>query len=315
MEQRTPDTDFKIFCAIVFFLILPMILTLGTVNVPREFVTAENSSPYGYTWSLTIFILPVIAFATWFIRHPKFHVQRKAFWFTIIIYTIAGLVLDIGLGNTFFTFPNADATLRIHLPGWSFEQGRFLFNVPIEEFGFYFFGSLFMLLCYIWLDLYWFGAYSLDRELESQKLEKLVSPHLHSAVWAVVLIVLGFIYKKLGPHPEGFPGYFTILVIGYAGPAFVFFRVVKPFVNWRAFSITLTTMWMLSLVYEATLGLPYQWWGYKTEQMLGLFIGGWTNLPIEEPLLWSAAGWGMVLVYELAQIWLHKRQQQTVAPA
>ena len=305
MIKKTPDVDFKIFLAMIALLVIPAALTLRTVDVAREFVTVDNPTPLGYTWSLLTFILPVLALGWWFLRHEQYKIERKAFWFTIALFTGGGLILDIALGHTFFTFPNSGATLGIHFPGFDFKLGHFVWDVPIEEFGFYFFGCLFMLLFYIWADLFWFGAYNVDYETETKLVAKLVRPHPSSAIWGVVFVIAAILYKKFGPHPyhEGFPGYFTILVIAYVAPTFVFFCTVKPFVNWRAFSLTLYSMWLISLFWEVTLGLPYQWWGYHPEQMIGIFIGGWTHLPIEETLLWSVASWGTTMIYEVTRVY------------
>ena len=74
-----------------------------------------------------------------------------------------------------------------------------------------------MPLFYIWADLFWFGAYNVDYETETKLVAKIVRPHLVSAFWGVVLVIAAILHKKFGPHPyhDGFPGYFTILVIGF----------------------------------------------------------------------------------------------------
>lgn len=313
MRKRKSDSDFKIFITMLMLVVIPTLLTLSTVAVPREFVVAENSSPYGYTWSLLLFVLPVALLGRWFWGlSDTYHKQKKAFLFTVISFTIVGFILDIVLGNTFFVFKNPNATLGINLPGYDFRRG-WVFDIPLEEFLFYFFGSLFMLLSYIWSNLYWLAPVDFDDKdykEEAQKLAKLVAPHFSSAIWGFLLIILAIIYKKYGDHPynEGFPGYFVVLTIGFIMPTFVLFRTIKPFVNWRAFSLSLFWLWFISLAWEATLGVPYQWWGYQPEQMVGIFIKAWTDIPIEATFLWTSAGWGMVMLYEAALVYLHQNE-------
>jgi hypothetical protein len=129
------------------------------------------------------------------------------------------------------------------------------------------------------------------------------NPTPHGYTWSLSLFiipVLGLIYKKFGPHPwhEGFPGYFLFLTAIAITPSIVFFPVARCFINWRAFSLAFLFILFVSLFWEATIAVPYQWWGFQPPQMLGLFINGFCGLPIEEPILWMAVTWGAVIVYE-----------------
>jgi hypothetical protein len=62
--------------------------------------------------------------------------------------------------------------------------------------------------------------------------------------------------------PAGFPWCVTCLVVAGFVPAAGFFRTAQPFINWRAFSFTFFFIVLVSLLWEATLALPYGWWGY-----------------------------------------------------
>ncbi|MCB0213672.1 MAG: hypothetical protein KDJ52_30300 [Anaerolineae bacterium] len=306
--KKTPNQDFLVVMGMVALLVIPAVFTLRAVDHPGELViSSPNPTPLGYTWSLLIFLLPVAAIVWWFFHHPEYQIERKAFLITISFFSVAGAALDILLGNTFFYFPNEGAVIGIRIYGYEFGQG-WVKDIPIEELLFYFLGSLFMLLVYVWGDLYWFGAYTLDSyEEESRHVDKIVKPHWHSVIGGVVLVIAGYIYKKYGSHPyhEGFPGYFSVLVMTFVTATFVFFRTVKPFVNWRAYSLTLYSLLSVSLLWEATLGVPYGWWKYHPEQMLGIFIGAWSHLPVEAVLLWFVAGWGVVMIFEVLRIYLH----------
>src|SRR5262249_34846687 len=78
----------------------------------------------------------------------------------------------------------------------------------------------------------------------------------------------------------------------------------QAFVNWRALSFTFFLLLLVSLLWEATLAVPYRWWGYRKEAMVGVFIGAWCDLPIEEPILWSAVTFATVIWYEAMKVFL-----------
>ena len=88
---------------------------------------------------------------------------------------------------------------------------------------------------------------------------------------------------------EGFPSYFTFLVLASFFPAVLLFRSTQRFINWRAVSFTVFWVVLTSLIWEATLASPYGWWGYQAFHMVGLYVGAWFKLPIEAVLLWVSA--------------------------
>lgn len=314
MDEKRNHTDMMTFLVMLAALVIPATIALMQVDVGRSFVIKGDPTPRGYTWSQLIFITPVALMAWWFKRDPHYHVYKKAFYATIGLFFCAGMGLDVLGGNAFFTFPNEGSHLGIHLPGYDFRSGSWVWNVPIEELSFYGVGALFMLLMYIWADIYWFGTHEPDEfKSRSAKLPKLVSAHWGAMIWGVVLIAAAAFYKaSLAPAQcpfwpndtptGGFPGYLTVLIAGFVAPTFVFFRKVKPFINWRALSMTIFTMLLMSLIWEGTMGVPYGWWGYQCSQMVGIYISAWTYLPIEEPILWSVATWGTVMIYEVLRI-------------
>jgi len=119
----------------------------------------------------------------------------------------------------------------------------------------------------------------------------------------LALIGLAIAYKKFVSHSPSFPGYFTFLVAGGIVPAVSFFPSARPVINWRALSLTLFIIPLVSLFWEATLAVPYGWWGYQQQQMMGLFIGAWAGLPIEAACVWIAVTYATVIVFEVIKIW------------
>ena len=177
--------------------------------------------------------------------------------------------------------------------------------MPIEEYGFYLTGFITVLLMYIWADEFWFAAYNIaDYPGESRKIPRLLQFHAASVALGIILIAAAIAYKKvLSPAPEGFPGYFTFLVATALIPAAAFFPSARPFINWRAFSLTLFIVVLISLVWEATLALPYGWWGFQQRQMVGLSINAWYSLPIEEVGAWVAVSYATVIIFEVIKLW------------
>jgi hypothetical protein len=94
-------------------------------------------------------------------------------------------------------------------------------------------------------------------------------------------------------------------VVASIVPAVLFFNTAVVFVNWRATSVTLFVTAVICMMWEATLGVPYQWWGYQEAQMLGLAIHAWSDLPIEEPLVWTMVTFLTVIIYETVKVRLH----------
>jgi hypothetical protein len=60
---------------------------------------------------------------------------------------------------------------------------------------------------------------------------------------------------------------------------------------------------LISLLWEATLAVPYQWWDYQPKQMMGLRIGAWAGLPIEAVCVWIAVTYTTVVVFEILRLW------------
>jgi hypothetical protein len=65
------------------------------------------------------------------------------------------------------------------------------------------------------LDQYWLAPYNVpDYRNESKKIDRLLRFHPPSMIVGIVLVVAAVIYKKVfSPFREGFPEYFTFLVV------------------------------------------------------------------------------------------------------
>jgi hypothetical protein len=297
----SPAASAGIVLAMLAMVVVPATITLHAVRSPGTLViTGQNPSPYGYTVSLLLFIVPIVVIAFWFLPSEGLEIPQRAFCWTLGILVPLGFGLDFLFAQWFFTFPRPEATLGIH--AWALGK-----PVPIEEYIFYFTGFIAVLLLYVWLGEYWVAAYSVpDYAGEAKALRRLLHFHPTSLVVGLALVGVAWFYKKhCAPLPdrEGFPAYFSFLVAGALVPAMSFYPIARRFINWRAFSLTLFFILLISLLWEVTLAVPYGWWGFQHGAMIGLFIGAWCNLPIEEVCVWIAVAYATAIVFEIVKLW------------
>jgi len=297
--MRERAKSFYVVFAIAAALIVPAAIALRSVIHPVLLQAAsDNPTPFGYTWSLALFIVPIGVLAWWFVCRPDLKFPRQAFWRTIAVLAPLGFALDLLFGNAFFIFPNKAATLRCEIPALG---GA----IPIEEFIFYLTGFMLALLSYIWCDEYWMAAYNVPDYKEAAKdIPRIVRFHFASVALGVVLIAVAIVYRKLlSDAPEGIPWYFIYLVCASLIPSAGFFHTARRFINWRAFSFTFFLLLLISLLWEVTLALPYGWWEYRRNVLIGLHIGAWSGLPVEAVCVWLAVSFTTVITYEVIKIW------------
>jgi hypothetical protein len=284
--------------AMLLMISVPAGLALHTVRIsPQVPASQGDPSPYGYTVSLLLFLIPIVTILFWLVPSEHLHISKKSVVRTIALLFPLGAGLDFFFAHSFLTFPNPGATLRILAP--ALDGG-----VPIEEYLFYFTGFLAVLLLYIWLDEYWLAAYSIPvGSAQRTEFTRLLQFHAPSLVAGIVLIAGAILYRRLFVTEAGFPGYFVFLVVAALGPSALLLPSARPVINWRALSLALFFILLLSLMWEATLGLPYGWWGFQHSQMLGIYITAWSQLPIEEVLVWITVTYATVIVYEVVRRW------------
>ena len=295
---ETPRSQYLIVIATLAMIAVPAAITLHTAKVtgtPPPLV--PNPSPYGYTVSLLLFVIPILVIGCWFVPHDKVKISVKSFAWTIGILFPMGALLDFFFASSFLSFPNPRATLGWMAPALGHP-------VPIEEYVFYFTGFIAVLLIYIWFDEYWLAAYSIPNDSEKRlNFDRLLRFHPQSLILAVILIAGAIAFKHFFDPVAGFPGYFTFLVLTALLPSSILFPEALPVINWRALSLTLFVILLTSLLWEATLAMPYGWWNYQHRQMAGLYITAWYGLPIEAVAVWIAVTYATVIVYEIVKRW------------
>ena len=317
-----------VICVILAVLLVPAVLTLRTVQTTVVAGVSRYSTPLGYTWSLTLFAVPLAAILVSLLRNPKVRIPRKSFFLTLALMLPICFLLDVAFARTFFTFTNEEATLGVKFWGLQFGPLSLRRDVPIEEFIFYILGLTVSLAFYFWLREIWFKSYNEGDVTESVADGKefaasdlLQDVHPFKVSVRPVLLALGlataaFLYKKFGSHEyhEGYPFYFYYLLGFVFIPAFLFFRIARNFINWRALSFAVLAMLLVSLFWEACLAIPFGWWGYQPDYMTGLFILQWfrsglasPGLPIEAVLVWVQVTFSMVIVYEVVRLVVLRR--------
>lgn len=289
------------------------VIRIGVSQQPID--PTLNPSPLGYTFSLALFALPCVVFGVWVWRSRRTAEQRHACFLTLIPLIALGFALDLLFGRTFLRFPNLQATVGILVPGYDLRTGwRGLWGpgwepfLPLEEFAFYALGFTAMLLAYVWGDEILFRASKVDdRQRTPRVFGGWKATLLFWIALGVALFGIAWFIRRAVPSQGGraFPGYFLFLLVGSIVPSLFCSRVAFQFINWRA----LTTSWLfilgISQFWEASLGVPYGWWAYEPDQMMGIFLKPHCDLPVEAVLVWTLGSWTTVIVYETVLTALH----------
>src|SRR5277367_108204 len=91
----SPLTSFRLVIAILAMIAVPAALTLHTVRVSAVIDPSQRDpSPYGYTISLLLFIVPIAVIAFWFVPREGLKISKTAFAWTIGILFPLGAALD-----------------------------------------------------------------------------------------------------------------------------------------------------------------------------------------------------------------------------
>jgi hypothetical protein len=308
MRKTNPRSDIQAIIGMVLLIAIPAVLTLRTVHEKPGYAhSVVNPSPHGYTVSLLLFLFPVLVLGALHLQETKPVDHRRALLWAAGAISLIGFVLDTFFGYAFFYFENSGATLGVRLPAWDWATMHWVpAYLPLEEFAFYVLGALFVITTYLWANDDWLSDYdpNMYRD-QAKRVPRLLHISFKSVlVWAA-FIGIGLLLKALGPEPHGFPGYFLfVMTLGFL-PTFLFARAIAPFVNWRAFAFAFSILMLVSLIWEATLGVPYNWWNYHDQQMLGLRVLAWSALPLEAVLLWLVIAWDCIIAFELFRVYFH----------
>ena len=210
----------------------------------------------------------------------------------VVAFTLVGVLLDVALGERLFTFHNSGATLEVFVPGLNGAQ------LPVEEFVFYVTSCTFVLSLYLVSDCFLFRV--LFKPFPPGSLLPSVAGVM-AAVTPLVLLLLLVSYccrAVLSGDWLGLPEYMWFITAFGFGPAAASYPFACHSVNRQALAFTTVTTLLISVIWEVTLGVPYEWWGYHPQRMMGIFIKPWHNLPVEAVVVWFMVSFAVVLSYE-----------------
>jgi hypothetical protein len=312
--ERPDKTGPRTVLVIVGILLIPACVTLAAVRLPAASLPADygpwgESSPFGYTWSLSFALVPIAAILAVARARLFTRTSWRTVGATIALLGSAGMLLDIFFGYSFFEFPNEGATMRIGCWGFDPASGKWVPGLPIEEAVFYYSTVAAELLLYVWLSAAFLSRYSpnlTDADLEPR-------PWLcwRAALPGVGLIIAALLYTELiRPVPARFPGYFIFIMMVALIPSCLLHRATRHAINWQAVAFCALACALVDIVWEATLAGPYGWWAYRQDMMIGLRITAWHDLPIEAPVLWLLSPFCVVTVYTAIQLAAKRRAQR-----
>ena len=280
--------DVSVLFAIIAVIVIPAMFTLNTVKVPITGSDVKlNPTPLGYTVSLLIYLVPVLALYWWFSRRCpegdgairrnsrvvlgrllappreyRLDYRRSAYRWTLLTLIPLGFLLDIVFGYAFLTFNNREATLTsIPLfPAFDLSKGQLVSahsgrgvrvlhawaswrSCPSTS------GAT-----RTWLDRYNVPDYEVPPSGTRGLPPFIAQVQIRTPlIVSIALVSAAFVYKRLLAPPfahEGFPWYFTFLVVASLFPAILLFRSTQRFINWRA--VSFTVFWVVA--HEPDLG-------------------------------------------------------------
>src|SRR5207244_11755148 len=116
-SSSEPQNNALVVVAMLAMVAVPAGIALHTVRIPAPTQTPPaDATPYGYTVSLLLFIIPIIVIGWWFVPQEGIKIPKRAFSRTISVLFIAGCAWHYFFANRFFSYRNPGDTLRISAP-------------------------------------------------------------------------------------------------------------------------------------------------------------------------------------------------------
>ena len=285
-----------------------LVMLVVTVAVP---LGLDASGHLTYFTSLTLWGIPIFYLWPVFIAITAGGTgrRRRALRWTAGTIVVLGIVLDFVLGYKTLRFPGCSQPSGVSPYVWCLPAVRA--RIPIEELLFYAMGPVAMVLVYACADELWLSRYNPRDDLLDLKLIQLSPPLMATAAGAALMALV--LWRVNG----NFPTYFVFLSAGAILPAMFLYRAVGNLTNWPAFAVTTLYVIVTSLIWEVTLAIPRQWWGYEPSGMIGLTIAAWSRgdaiFPVEAVAVWLFAPLSSILTYEFAKALTHHPRTTRVA--
>ena len=275
-----------------------LFVLVGVFAVP---FTLDAYGRLTYFTSLTMWLLPAAYLSRLFFQitaDGKGRRRRALFW-TIGTFVFLGVVLDFILGHAILRFVGCDDVPSQYV----YCLPALRTKIPVEELLFYALGPAAIVLVYACADELWMNRYNPRDDLLNARLIQPSTPLIVTAVVAAATIVGIWIVRGR------FPTYAAFLTAGALLPAMFFYRCVHTLVNWPAFAATSLYVTVTSIVWEVTLAIPREWWGYNPDGLLGIKIVAWSTpraeFPIEAAFVWLCAPFSAIFSYEFTKALMH----------
>lgn len=235
--------------------------------------------------------------------------RRRALYLTAGTIVVLGIVLDFVLGSLTLRFPGCNGSASASPYVWCLPAVRG--RIPVEELLFYAMGPIAIVLVYACADERWLRLYNPPDDLRGLTLIQF-APRLLIVAAGAVLIALVLLRVN-----GTFPTYFLFIAAGALLPAMFLYRAIGTLTNWPAFAVTTLYVILTSLIWEVTLAIPRQWWGYLPSGMIGVTIAAWSRgdaiFPVEAAAVWLFAPFSSILTYEFAKAFMHHPSATRVA--
>ncbi len=254
-------------------------------------VPALLAPSHQYTWSLLMFIGPLVVLAPE-LKDPEL---RRALVRAALALVPMGVLLTVCFADDFFTYRNPAATLGITVSALDLSGIDRSAHVPIEEYAFYLFGFLAVLVIYAWAD-----RVLVPRVRAFVPVELNPAAALAGAGTGLGLALLGIAFHA-ATRRVGFPGYWVYLMVVPVPVVVGLWPTVRARINWVALGVTCLALWGHSIVWEISLAIPQGWWGYQPDAMLGLTLHAWGDFPLEGVLVWLLTPFATVMAFEFAR--------------
>jgi hypothetical protein len=285
-----------------------LVMLVITVAVP---LVLDAAGQLTYFTSLALWGIPILYLWPVFgaVTAEGTGRRRRALRWSAGTIVLLGVVLDFLLGYLTLRFPGCGAPAGTGPYLWCLPAvgGQ----IPIEELLFYAMGPVAMVLVYACADELWLSRYNPQDDLLDLRLIQ-PSRGLMLTAGGAAVAMLG-IWRLTGQ----FPTYFAFLTAGALLPALFLYRAIGSLINWPAFAVTTLYVIITSLIWEVTLAIPRQWWGYEPSGMMGLTIAAWSRgdaiFPVEAAAVWLFAPLSTILIYEFAKALTHHPRATWVA--
>lgn len=266
----------------------------------------------GYTWSLLIWLMPVLLFGWSHCRREQgiwnTRPARRALACAAALTVVYATVAETCLAQYAFWFPNRAAVVGLQLPHFNLDSLGFdaVRTYPFEELLFYLIGPLAILFTYVWADgesrdpAARSGTVVDGRSIRGFLVWAGGSLVLCAAIWGATIAARNELMK---PPPTGLPVHSGLILILGVAPTLSLYYVVQRTINWTAASFTLLVIVPLSAFYEAALGLPRGWWGYQSQAAIGICLDHERRLPLEAVMVWVESVFFMVFLLEAFREW------------